>query len=99
MHISFLILDELSVELAGTIKIAKVNVMENTELAAKFGVHKPSLPSRVQRWTGERSDGGHEQVPIESKTGGLLVIVRKGKDCPPHRSRCRSPESERTKQI
>ena len=32
------ILDELSVEMAGTIKIVKVNVAENRELATKHGV-------------------------------------------------------------
>ena len=39
------ILDELSVELAGKLKVAKVNIDESAQLAAKFGVR--SIPTLI----------------------------------------------------
>jgi thioredoxin 1 len=47
-------LDEISVELAGKVKIAKLNIDENPELAAKFGVR--SIPTLAMFKGGEVSD-------------------------------------------
>ncbi|HBF31334.1 thioredoxin [Rhizobium sp.] len=47
-------LDEISVELAGKVKIAKLNIDENPELAAKFGVR--SIPTLAMFKGGEVAD-------------------------------------------
>jgi thioredoxin 1 len=47
-------LDEISVEMAGKVKIAKLNIDENPELAAKFGVR--SIPTLAMFKAGEVSD-------------------------------------------
>ncbi|WP_309397952.1 thioredoxin [Cerasicoccus maritimus] len=48
------ILDELAEELDGTIKICKVDVEENTELASKYGVNR--LPTMLVYKGGEVVD-------------------------------------------
>jgi thioredoxin 1 len=47
-------LDEISNELAGKVKIAKLNIDENPELAAQFGVR--SIPTLVMFKGGEIAD-------------------------------------------
>ena len=47
-------LDEISVEMAGKVKIAKVNIDENPEIAAQFGVR--SIPTLVMFKGGEVAD-------------------------------------------
>ncbi len=47
-------LDEIAVELAGKVKIAKLNIDENPELAAKFGVR--SIPTLAMFKGGEVAD-------------------------------------------
>jgi len=47
-------LDEISAELAGKVKIAKLNIDENPELAAKFGVR--SIPTLMMFKGGEVAD-------------------------------------------
>ncbi|OLP42596.1 thioredoxin [Rhizobium oryziradicis] len=47
-------LDEISVEMAGKVKIAKLNIDENPELAAKFGVR--SIPTLAMFKGGEVAD-------------------------------------------
>jgi len=47
-------LDEISVEMAGKVKIAKLNIDENPELAAKFGVR--SIPTLAMFKAGEVAD-------------------------------------------
>ncbi|MCF1461704.1 thioredoxin [Agrobacterium vitis] len=47
-------LDEISTEMAGKVKIAKLNIDENPELAAKFGVR--SIPTLAMFKGGEVAD-------------------------------------------
>ncbi|CAN7300339.1 thioredoxin [Rhizobium herbae] len=47
-------LEELSVELAGKVKVAKVNIDENPEIAAQYGVR--SIPTLAMFKAGEVSD-------------------------------------------
>jgi thioredoxin 1 len=47
-------LDEISNEMAGKVKIAKLNIDENPELAAKFGVR--SIPTLMMFKGGEVAD-------------------------------------------
>jgi len=47
-------LEELSVEFAGKVKVAKLNIDENPELAAKFGVR--SIPTLAMFKGGEVAD-------------------------------------------
>jgi thioredoxin 1 len=47
-------LDEISNEMAGKVKIAKLNIDENPELAAKFGVR--SIPTLMLFKAGEVAD-------------------------------------------
>jgi thioredoxin 1 len=47
-------LEEISTELAGKVKIAKINIDENPELAAQYGVR--SIPLLVMFKGGERVD-------------------------------------------
>jgi thioredoxin 1 len=49
------ILDEVAVQLAGKLKIVKVNVDENQQLAAQFGVR--SIPNPVEQACGLRVAG------------------------------------------
>jgi thioredoxin 1 len=48
------LLDEISNEMAGKVKIAKLNIDENPELAAKFGVR--SIPTLMMFKGGEVAD-------------------------------------------
>ena len=57
------ILDELSTELEGKLKIAKVNVDENPELASQFGVR--SIPTLIVFQGGEAKE---QMVGSMSKT-------------------------------
>lgn len=47
-------LDEISTEMAGKVKIAKLNIDENPELAAQFGVR--SIPTLMMFKGGEVAD-------------------------------------------
>ena len=47
-------LEEISTEMAGKVKIAKLNIDENPELAAQFGVR--SIPTLMMFKTGEVAD-------------------------------------------
>jgi thioredoxin 1 len=47
-------LEEISTELAGKVKVAKLNIDENPELAAKFGVR--SIPTLAMFKGGELAD-------------------------------------------
>ncbi|WP_173935074.1 thioredoxin [Chelativorans sp. Marseille-P2723] len=47
-------LEEISTELAGKVKVAKVNIDENPELAAQYGVR--SIPTLIMFKNGEVAD-------------------------------------------
>jgi thioredoxin 1 len=47
-------LEEISVELAGKVKVAKVNIDENPEIAAQYGVR--SIPTLAMFKAGEVAD-------------------------------------------
>jgi thioredoxin 1 len=64
-------LDELSTELAGKVKIAKLNIDENPELAAQFGVR--SIPTRMVFKGGEVADikvGAAPKTALSAWIGG-----------------------------
>lgn len=64
-------LDEISKELAGKVKIAKVNIDENPELAAQFGVR--SIPTLMLFKGGEVADikvGAAPKTALSAWIGG-----------------------------
>lgn len=64
-------LDELSTELAGKVKIAKLNIDENPELAAQFGVR--SIPTLMVFKGGEVADikvGAAPKTALSAWIGG-----------------------------
>ena len=67
------ILDELSTELAGKLKIAKVNVDDNGELAAEFGVR--AIPTMLLFKDGQKIDqfvGMMDKVSLKTKLAGKI---------------------------
>lgn len=67
-------LDEISREMAGKVKIAKVNIDENPELAAQFGVR--SIPTLMMFKGGEVADikvGAAPKTALTAWIGGNLA--------------------------
>lgn len=67
-------LEEISREMAGKVKIAKVNVDENPELAAQFGVR--SIPTLMLFKGGEVADikvGAVPKTALSAWIGGNLA--------------------------
>ena len=67
------VLDELSGELAGRLKIAKVNVDENPDLAGQFGIR--SIPTLLVFKGGkvvQQMAGGSKQT-LKAKLEGFLI--------------------------
>jgi thioredoxin 1 len=67
-------LDEISNEMAGKVKIAKVNIDENPELAAQFGVR--SIPTLMLFKGGEVADikvGALPKTALSAWIGGNLA--------------------------
>jgi len=67
------ILDELSTELAGKLKIAKVNVDDNGELAAEFGVR--AIPTMLLFKDGQKIDqyvGMMDKAALKGKLAGKI---------------------------
>ena len=56
-------LEEISNELAGKVKIAKLNIDENPELAAQFGVH----PTQIGQWKRQLLEGVTELFSGEGR--------------------------------
>ncbi|SMH28753.1 thioredoxin [Mesorhizobium australicum] len=64
-------LDEISTEMAGKVKIAKLNIDENPELAAQFGVR--SIPTLMVFKGGEVADikvGAAPKTALSAWIGG-----------------------------
>ncbi len=67
-------LDEISQELAGKVKVAKVNIDENPELAAQFGVR--SIPTLMIFKGGEVADikvGAAPKTALSAWIGGAIA--------------------------
>jgi thioredoxin 1 len=67
------ILDELSTELAGKLNIAKVNVDDNGELAAEFGVR--AIPTMLLFKGGQKIDqyvGMMDKASLTAKLAGKI---------------------------
>ena len=67
------ILDELATELDGKLKIAKVNVDDNGELAAEFGVR--AIPTMLLFKGGEKIDqlvGMMDKAALKAKLAGKI---------------------------
>ncbi|MDB6113366.1 MAG: Thioredoxin [Lacunisphaera sp.] len=67
------ILDELSTELAGKLNIAKVNVDDNGELAAEFGVR--AIPTMLLFKAGQKVDqfvGMMDKASLKAKLAGKI---------------------------
>ena len=67
------ILDELATELDGKLKIAKVNVDDNGELAAEFGVR--AIPTMLLFKGGEKIDqlvGMMDKASLKAKLAGKI---------------------------
>ncbi|MCG6114996.1 MAG: thioredoxin [Mesorhizobium sp.] len=66
-------LEEIATELGGKVKIAKLNIDENPELAARYGVR--SIPTLIMFKGGEVSDmkvGAAPKTALSSWIGGAL---------------------------
>ncbi len=60
------ILDEIASSYDGKLNIAKVNVDDNRDVPAKYGIRGIPDPDHVQRRTaGSHQSGRHEQGPID----------------------------------
>jgi thioredoxin 1 len=67
------ILDELSTELAGKLNIAKVNVDDNGDLAAEFGVR--AIPTMLLFKDGQKVDqfvGMMDKASLKGKLAGKI---------------------------
>jgi len=67
------ILDELSTELDGKLKIAKVNVDDNGDLAAEFGVR--AIPTMLLFKSGQKIDqfvGMMDKASLKTKLAGKI---------------------------
>ncbi len=67
------ILEELSVELAGKLSIAKVNVDDNGDLAAQFGVR--AIPTMLLFKNGQLADqfvGMMDKATLKAKLAGKI---------------------------
>jgi thioredoxin 1 len=67
------ILDELSTELDGKLKIAKVNVDDNGDLAAEFGVR--AIPTMLLFKSGQKIDsfvGMMDKASLKAKLAGKI---------------------------
>ena len=67
------VLDELAGELSGKIKIAKVNVEEGQDLAAKFHIHSiPNLPVFKDGVVQEQIVGAPRKADLQAKLNAYL---------------------------
>ena len=67
------VLDELSTELAGKLKIAKVDVDENQELAMKYSIRSiPTLLVFVRGEVKEQIVGAQSKAVLQSKLSAYL---------------------------
>jgi thioredoxin 1 len=67
-------LEEISAELKGKVKIAKVNVDENPEIAARFGIR--SIPTLIMFKNGEVADmkvGAQPKMALTSWINGSIA--------------------------
>lgn len=65
------LIDKLSEEMEGKVKVGKINVDEQPDLAAKYGVM--SIPTIVKFEGGEESARTVGQIPLEMLKGQLGI--------------------------
>lgn len=66
-------LEEISVEMSGKVKVAKVNIDENPEIAARYGIR--SIPTLMMFKRGEVADmrvGAHPKSALVSWIKGAV---------------------------
>ena len=81
-------LEEISTELDGKVKIAKLNIDENPSTPGTYNVPRDSDADPVQRWRG----GGHASRGVPEEPSGRLDWRRRRPGC--QRLICRSMSSE-----
>jgi len=70
------LLDELAEEYQGRVRIGKVDVDQESNLAAKYGVQAIPHAVALQKRRGDRADGGGQGQARDSGPDGPCLVVR-----------------------